>query len=44
LTNDSDGKPEQNSDAAFKQTLELVIVFKEASRNCSIIFLFHMAA
>jgi hypothetical protein len=38
-TNESKEKPEQKSDAAFGTILELVIVFKEASKSFILIFL-----
>jgi hypothetical protein len=41
-TNESEGKPEKKFDAAYsEQSLELVGVFKEASRNFTFIFLFN---
>jgi hypothetical protein len=38
-TNESKGKPEQKFDATYGTILELVSVFKEASKNFTLIFL-----
>jgi hypothetical protein len=39
LTDESQEKPEQKFDSAYETFLELVRVFKEASRNFILIFL-----
>jgi hypothetical protein len=43
LTNESEGKPAQKSDAASQQLLESISVFKKASRNFIFIFLLNKA-
>jgi hypothetical protein len=43
-TNGSKGKKKHKFDAAFEQFLELVSVFKEASRNSIFIFVLNKAS